>query len=112
MNRMRNSLKMNEATEVGSRAQGAHKVRGILSSEERAGVKSSVNLTSSTAHPGNEVCFLARPRPDLLPREKEQPLAVSGFANTSPANPAARISLRRRTILPLLGGEGRGEVER
>ena len=37
------------------------------------------------------------------PGEKEQPLFISGFANTCPANPAARISVRRITILLLLG---------
>ena len=37
------------------------------------------------------------------PGEKEQPLCVSGSADTCPTNPVARISVRRRTILPLLG---------
>jgi hypothetical protein len=35
----------------------------------------------------------------LSPNEREQPLSVSGFANTRPANPVARISVRRRLIL-------------
>jgi hypothetical protein len=35
------------------------------------------------------------------PEEKEQRARVSGFANTCPANPVARISARRKTILPL-----------
>ncbi len=35
--------------------------------------------------------------------EKEQRLSVAGFANTWPANPAARMSARRRTIFLLLG---------
>jgi hypothetical protein len=38
-----------------------------------------------------EVCFDARPHPDLLPREKEQLSYVSGFVDECPANPGARI---------------------
>jgi hypothetical protein len=37
------------------------------------------------------------------PEEKEQNSHVSGFADDRVANPIARISVRRRTILLLLG---------
>jgi len=46
------------------------------------------------------------------PGEKEQPSYVFRFADGRPANPVAGTSVRRRMILPLLGGEGRGEGER
>ena len=46
------------------------------------------------------------------PGEKEQPSPVSVFWDGCPANPVADSSVRRRKILPLLGGEGRGEGER
>ena len=39
-------------------------------------------------------------------------LSVSRSADGRPANPAARISVRRRTILLLLWGEGRDEGDR
>ena len=42
------------------------------------------------------------------PREKEQPLCVSGFANTCPANP---VSVRRRTILLTKGNLRSGRSE-
>jgi hypothetical protein len=42
----------------------------------------------------------ARPHPDLLPQEKEQPSHVSGFTDDSPANSVARISRSWRTIHP------------
>ena len=43
------------------------------------------------------------------PGEKEQPLFVFRFTDDSPAIPVAGSSVRRRMILPLPGGEGRGE---
>ena len=46
------------------------------------------------------------------PGEKEQRAYVTGLADDRPANPVARIFVRRRTILPLPGGEGWGEGER
>jgi len=46
------------------------------------------------------------------PGEKEQPSFVFRFAEGRPANPVAGFPVRRRKILPLLGGEGRGEGER
>ena len=46
------------------------------------------------------------------PREKEQHSYLSGFADYCPANPVAGFRVRRQMILPLLGGEGRGEGER
>ena len=49
--------------------------------------------------------FNARP----LPGEGEQHSCAIAFAVAHPANPAASRFARRRKILPLLGGEGRGE---
>jgi len=46
------------------------------------------------------------------PGEKEEPLSVFRFVDDRPANSVAGFSVRRRKILPLLGGEGRGEGER
>jgi hypothetical protein len=46
------------------------------------------------------------------PGEKEPPWHVFDFSVDPPANPVAGFSKRRRMILPLLGGEGRGEDER
>ena len=46
------------------------------------------------------------------PGEKEPHLHVSGFAAYRPANPVERIFEGRQMVLPLLGGEGRGEDER
>ena len=46
------------------------------------------------------------------PGEKEQRSRLSGLADNRPANPVAGSSVRRRKILPLHGGEGRGEGER
>jgi hypothetical protein len=43
------------------------------------------------------------------PGEKEQLLFISVLSNDCPTNPVAGFSMRRRTIPPLLGGEGRGE---
>jgi hypothetical protein len=45
------------------------------------------------------------------PWEKEKHLCGSGFADDGLANTALDVPIERRTILPLLGGEGRGEVE-
>jgi hypothetical protein len=45
-------------------------------------------------------------------REREQQLHVSNFSTGCVANPALRFAKRRETILPLPGGEGRGEGER
>jgi hypothetical protein len=45
----------------------------------------------------------ARPHPDLLPQEKEQQLGVPNVMDNRPANPIAGFSVRRRTILLLLG---------
>jgi len=42
-----------------------------------------------------------RPHPDPLPRGREQPLRVSGFANDGSANPVAGILVRRQAFLPL-----------
>jgi len=53
-----------------------------------------------------------RPHPNPLPQEREQPSAGLVFADDLPSNPAAQIRVRRKTILPLPGGEGRGEGER
>jgi hypothetical protein len=50
--------------------------------------------------------------PDLLPQEKEQPQSVFRFAVDRPVNSVAQILMRRRTILLLLGREGRDEGER
>jgi hypothetical protein len=47
--------------------------------------------------------FYDRPHPDLLPREKEQPLSGSIFANDYQAISVAGISVRRQMILLLLG---------
>ena len=46
------------------------------------------------------------------PEEKEQRSHLSGFADDRPANPVAGFRVRRQVILPLPGGEGRGEGER
>jgi hypothetical protein len=46
------------------------------------------------------------------PEKKEQRSHISGFADNRPANPVAGFRVRRQEILPLLGGEGRGEGER
>jgi len=46
------------------------------------------------------------------PGEKEQRSHLSGFAIERPANPVAGFRVRRQVILPLRGGEGRGEGER
>ncbi len=46
------------------------------------------------------------------PGEKEQRPHLSGFGNNRPTNPVADFCMRRQVILPLLGGEGRGEGER
>ena len=43
--------------------------------------------------------------------EKEQPSRGSGFAAECPANSATAFRASRKRILPLLGGEGRGEGE-
>jgi hypothetical protein len=51
-------------------------------------------------------------RPGLLPGEKESRWCISVLSADPPANPVVRILSGLRTILPLLGGEGRGEVER
>src|SRR6266568_6623031 len=48
----------------------------------------------------------------LSPGERELPSCVSGFAEDRPANPVAGFRGRRRTILPLPGGEGWGEGKR
>jgi len=61
---------------------------------------------------GDEVSSLARPHPNPLPREREQPSSASDLCEPPPANPAPGSSVSRRTILPLPGGEGRGEGER
>jgi hypothetical protein len=46
--------------------------------------------------------FYVRPQPDLLPREKEQPQAGSGFADDCAAKPGAGFAERRRMIfLPI-----------
>jgi hypothetical protein len=47
-----------------------------------------------------------------LPQERKWLSVVSAFADHHPINPVAVFSKRRRTILPLPGGEGRGEGER
>jgi hypothetical protein len=41
--------------------------------------------------------------------EREQAAKPSNFWGTRTANPVAGFRMRRETILPLLGGEGRGE---
>jgi hypothetical protein len=46
------------------------------------------------------------------PGEKEQRSHRSGFADNRPADPVAGFRVRRQVILPLRGGEGRGEGER
>jgi hypothetical protein len=79
---------------------------------EKAGMRESVNLTSSSANPsglgyGMEMVVTLALNLTFSLGEKEQPLLVSGFANTCPANPAAQISARRKTILPL-PSDGRG----
>jgi Chitobiase/beta-hexosaminidase C-terminal domain len=53
--------------------------------------------------------FYVRPHPDPLPQEREQPSGIFVFSNTLPANPTLDFSNKLETILPLLGGEGRGE---
>lgn len=53
-----------------------------------------------------------RPHPDPLPQEREQQLSTVDCANGFQAIPALGGSRRRRTILPLPAGEGRGEGER
>ena len=44
--------------------------------------------------------------------EREHPLGNSVFSKACPANPASSLSKGLETILPLPGGEGRGEGER
>ncbi len=56
--------------------------------------------------------FIARPHPDPLPQEREQPGAASDASLTDVSNPASGITQTRQAILPLPGGEGRGEGER
>ena len=51
----------------------------------------------------------ARPHPDPLPQEREQQLSHSGTSKPRLANPATGSAASRQTILPLPGGEGRGE---
>jgi hypothetical protein len=45
------------------------------------------------------------------PGEKEQRSHLSGFADDRPTNPVAGFRVTRQVILPLPGGEGRGEGE-
>jgi hypothetical protein len=45
------------------------------------------------------------------PWENERQACAAGFPDVCPANPVAQISKGRRIILPLLVGEGWGEVE-
>ena len=52
------------------------------------------------------------PHPDPLPQEREQPSSGFSFTRAMLSNPARGFFRRRRTILPLPGGEGRGEGER
>jgi hypothetical protein len=51
----------------------------------------------------------ARPHPNPLPQEREQSSRVSAFRARIELAAAPRIAKRRRTILPLPGGEGRGD---
>ena len=55
---------------------------------------------------------LDRPHPDTLPQEREQPSSGLITSGTTLTNPAPGSSGVRGTILPLPGGEGRGEGER
>ena len=48
----------------------------------------------------------------LSPEEREHRSDLSGFSDDSAKDSATDISGKRNTILPLLGGEGRGEGER
>jgi hypothetical protein len=48
----------------------------------------------------------------LSPGERGQPLHTPRSLAARLANPAAGIRQRRRRVLPLPGGEGRGEGER
>ena len=44
----------------------------------------------------------------LSPKERGQLLNALAFPAICPTNPVAGLQPRRRRILPLLGGEGRG----
>ena len=47
--------------------------------------------------------------PTLSPRERGQQFGVAGFSMDACSDSAPGFAGRRRTILPLPGGEGRGE---
>src|SRR6058998_2537896 len=51
---------------------------------------------------------LVSPHPDPLPRGGEHPPPGAWFAHTGLANSTASMAQRRRAILPLPKGEGRG----
>ena len=53
-----------------------------------------------------------RPHPDPLPQEREQLRAVSGSSKAALSTAAQDFARKRRAVLPLPGGEGRGEGER
>src|SRR5450759_4534956 len=59
-----------------------------------------------------EICVLRSPSPFILsPRRGNGCWPVLVLRMTVRQNQSHECSRRRRTILPLLGGEGRGEVE-
>jgi len=53
--------------------------------------------------------FDARPHPDPLPQERGLLLGDLDSSKATQSKPALGFARRRRTILPLPGGEGRGE---
>ena len=55
---------------------------------------------------------ITRPHPNPLPQAKEHRSTAPGFSDDSEDDPLASISVRLNLILPLLGGDYRGEVER
>jgi lysophospholipase L1-like esterase len=54
----------------------------------------------------------ARPHPGPLPQERGQSIAGSDYSSHSRASADYQFAKKRRRILPLPGGEGRGEDER
>jgi hypothetical protein len=61
----------------------------------------------------DEFCVYARPHPDLLPPGEGKAVGSFWFCVWASGKFShADFQKKRRTFLPLLGGEGRGEVER